>query len=87
LVKVVGAPGGVKQLKDIVVGDEVYGTTGIQAVTACYTPDQLDGSKKEFLQLMFDDGSVVNCTGDHLFLTSENEWVEAGELELGTMMA
>lgn len=35
----------------------------------------------EWLKLDFDDGSSIECTADHLFLTQNRGWVEAQHLE------
>lgn len=38
------------------------------------------GSEEPILELEFEDGSVVRCTSDHRFLTSNHGWVEAKDL-------
>jgi len=35
---------------------------------------------KEWIKLFFDDGTYVECTEDHLFLTKNRGWVEASKL-------
>lgn len=41
---------------------------------------QTPSEDKEKIQLEFEDGSVVRCTADHRFLTSNRGWVEAQDL-------
>ena len=40
-----------------------------------------DDLEKEWIKLTFDNGSTVECTKDHLFLTSNRGWVEAQDLD------
>lgn len=35
---------------------------------------------KEWIKLSFDDGTFIECTKDHLFLTKNRSWVEAQNL-------
>ncbi len=36
---------------------------------------------KQWVELSFDNGKEIVCTADHLFLTKNRRWVEAGDLE------
>lgn len=74
---------GLKPISEIEVGDKVYGTTGVQEVEHIFTPEDLSGEGKTFLELEFDDGTKVRCTNDHKFLNSNKEWVCAENLKVG----
>lgn len=78
---------GSKPISEIEIGDLVYGTTGIHAVDHVFYPEDLDASDKIFLELSFDDGSTVKCTGNHKFLIINRDnykhWIPAQELVIG----
>lgn len=74
---------GLKKIKDIVVGDRVFTLGGSQLVTHCFSPKDLDVKGKVFLKLTFDDGSVINCTDNHLFFMKGGEWKRAGDFNIG----
>lgn len=78
---------GLVPISNINVGDMVYAINGVQKVTHKYTPDDLDGSDKRFLELEFDDGSKVRCTHNHRFLIDSGEWVQAEDIKIGQFMA
>ncbi len=78
---------GIKPIKDILVGDEVYALTGIQRVVNTFSPEDLDSNGKMFLELEFDDGSNVKCTHDHKFFTVDKKWVKAIDLKINQIMA
>ena len=77
---------GLVPISNINVGDMVYAINGVQKVTHKYTPDDLDGSDKRFLELEFDDGSKVRCTHNHRFLIDSGEWVQAEDIKIGQFM-
>lgn len=77
---------GILPIKDIKVGDRVYALTGLQTVLAAYTPEQLDATDKKFLEVEFDDGSIVRCTHDHEFLLENKEWKKAIDMKIGQIM-
>lgn len=77
---------GDKPIKDIQVGEYVYALSGIQKVTHIYGPADLNPENKRFLELTFDDGTVVKCTHDHKFLDENKDWVSAENLKIGTNM-
>jgi intein/homing endonuclease len=41
------------------------------------------GHGKPMVRVVIDDGRVITCTADHLFLTKHGEWVRAGDLGVG----
>lgn len=70
------ADGSKKAIQDIQVGDRVIGHSGESRKvmnTIIKTTEQL-------LRVTLSDGNIVMCTDDHLWLTSNRGWVEAGEL-------
>jgi len=77
---------GLKEIKDIKVGDIVFTNNGSAPVTRTFDPYVLDPVDKEFMELEFDDGSIVKCTHDHKFLIEGDKWVEAKDIALGQKM-
>lgn len=75
---------GEKQIKNVMVGDFVFGTTGIQKVLYVYLPNEIPTDNKEYLELLFDDGSSIQCTDNHKFLLDTYKWVEAKDLKIGS---
>lgn len=73
-------------ISEIVIGDQVYTNTGIQPVEYCYKPEELPKEGKKFLRVHFDDGTFVDCTDNHKFLTTDEKWLTAGEFVTGTML-
>lgn len=77
---------GLKQIKDVVAGDIVYTVEGSQRVNHVFGPEDIPKEGKRYLKITLEDGSEISCTANHKFLTSEKEWVEAGNLVLGEEM-
>jgi hypothetical protein len=77
---------GIIPIKDIKVGDRVYAINGLKLVTHIYSPEDLDASEKKFLELEFDDGTIVKCTSNHKFLTKDKTWKCAIDLKIGEEM-
>lgn len=40
------------------------------------------GHHKKMVRVVLDNGSTIKCTADHLFLTKDERWVEAGDLQV-----
>ncbi len=76
---------GSKKIKDIKIGDFVFGTTGPQKVLDIMTPLDLSSDDKDFYELEFDDGSIIRCTGNHKFLQRNGDWVETKDMKIGTL--
>lgn len=83
---------GNKPISEIEIGDQVVTPVGIKPVNHIFTPEEIYAADKTFLELSFDDGSTVRCTGNHKFLTTPaiqwesvvvKEWKPAQELTLG----
>lgn len=77
---------GLKPIAEICVGDMVYALNGVQRVTHTYGPADLPGAGKTFLELEFDDGTIVQCSDNHRFMIDSKEWVDAGDLTIGQRM-
>ena len=77
---------GEKKIKDIETGDMVYAINGLKEVIHTYKPEDLSPAGKRFLKLTFDDGSTVDCTHDHKFLTADGEWTQAEDIKIGSAM-
>lgn len=74
-------------IKDISINDMVYTINNeLTKVLATYKRSKELCKDKEFMQLEFDDGSIVKCTHDHKFLTSDDIWKSANELDIGDIL-
>lgn len=71
---------GLVKIRDMEIGMKVFTNTGLQTVQYVYTPEELSKENKKFLKLHFEDGTTVECTANHKFLTKNGDWVEAGNL-------
>jgi hypothetical protein len=82
LVKV---PDGYKQIKDIKVGDQIINYSEknkkfkIDTVVETFTNLKKSENEK-FFELEFDNGKIIQVTGNHKFLTSNRGWIRADEL-------
>ena len=66
------------KIKDINIGDEVWGYNGKGLDISKCTNKQFMG-KKETLKITFKNGKQLICTDDHRILT-DSGWIEAGKL-------
>ena len=73
---------GLKEIKDIEVGEYVYALNGLKEVTEKFLPHQLPAKDVKFMKLTFDDGSIIECTDTHKFLMEDGEWKPASGLTL-----
>lgn len=69
--------GSVKNIEDIVIGDKV--------IDAYNTPQSVENTltyniNENIVVLEMEDGTTIECTYDHKFLTTNRGWVAAGEL-------
>lgn len=78
---------GPKNISDIDIGEIVYTANGTSTVINCIGPDVLnpiaENDDKKFVELSFDDGSVVRCTHDHKFLMNDGSWKRAIDIAIG----
>jgi RecA/RadA recombinase len=74
---------GLKEIKNIDIGDMVYGFRDLKPVTNKFLPEDLPKTGVKYLKLTFDDGSFVRCTNTHKFLMNNDEWVQAGDINIG----
>lgn len=77
---------GEKKIKNIKIDDVVYTNNGIQKVTHVYLPSDINTHDNLFLEIKFDDGSVVKCTDNHKFLNSDKKWIMAKDFKVGTVL-
>lgn len=74
---------GSKPIKDVTVEDMVLTYNEEKKEFKYVNPSAVIENKtaeKDKLELEFEDGSTVQCTADHKFLTSNRGWVEAKDL-------
>lgn len=72
---------GIKQIKDINQGDYILTLRGFKR---CLNSG-MTRRDAELVEVSFEDGTKVRCTGDHLFLTV-NGWKSAKSLEKGILI-
>lgn len=71
-------PSGEKDIDSMRCGDVVINSTGVGMVEAISAKNSY-----EIYKLEFDDGKIIECTGNHPIFT-EYGWIEARKLENGT---
>jgi RecA/RadA recombinase len=71
-----------KNIEDIVVGDEVKTRMGPKKVTAVYDDEALKENDNEMYEIEMEDGSIIQCTGNHMFL-NKGRWTETKFLKEG----
>lgn len=74
-------PEGLIEIQNIMVGDSVYTSDGIQQVSHIWNPNTLIDGNPECYEIEFDDGYKVTCSAEHKFLI-DNEWVKAKDLQV-----
>ena len=78
---------GLVPLREVQVGDMVYGKSELKRVTRKFLPEDLPSEGVKYLKMTFDDGTSVKCTDTHRFLMSDDTWVEAGNIKIGDTFA
>ena len=66
-----------KPIRDIRVGERVIDHEGIPRLVLQKFEYEVS---EDIVRLEFSDGSIVDCTPDHLFLTKNDGWIEAKDL-------
>lgn len=78
-------PNGAKAVEDFQPGDIVITTMGEKEVTYTWNPETLISGEPECFEVEFDDGYIVTCSADHMFLIDNGEdkqrWVKAKDLQ------
>lgn len=74
---VIMSDGSVKNITDIAVGDMVQTLNGPHPVTDLYQYDV-----NETYDIEFEDGTIVQATPNHKFMTADGQWVRADELSV-----
>jgi RecA/RadA recombinase len=72
---------GVKNIQDLKIGDKVKTLFGMRDVTNLF-----EFKDKELYRIEFEDGTIVECSGDHKFMIDNGdgyEWVFAKDLVSG----
>ena len=68
--------GGYVPIGMICAGDMVIGHSGYEREVVAV----INGTTKQLLSVELESGKIVKCTKDHLWLTENRGWVEAGDL-------
>jgi hypothetical protein len=77
---------GLKYIKDIKEGDFVKAKNDFQKVLKTFSHEELFSEEKKYLKITFEDGTFVECTDNHRFLTKTEDWVHAGDLREGVFL-
>lgn len=73
----ISTPTGHKQISVVRCGDTVYNSSGVGIVLGI-----MARPADELVKLEFEDGTTIECTGNHPIFTDRG-WVKAGEMEVG----
>lgn len=73
--RIVMTDNSVKMIKDVIVGDFVKTRYGAKEVLATYSNEDLKDNDEDMYEIEFEDGSIVQCTGNHMF-ERNGVWVE-----------
>ena len=73
----ISTPMGYKKISMVRCGDTVYNSLGVGTVLGIKA-----SPTDELYKLEFEDGSIIECTGNHPFFTDKG-WVKASEMEIG----
>lgn len=77
--KIQMADGSLKNIQDVVPGEQVKTNQGFGVVEYIWNPETLEDGNPECYQIEFEDGSSVVCSAGHKFLV-DGQWVEAKDL-------
>jgi RecA/RadA recombinase len=80
--KVIMFDDSLKSIKEIKEGDKVKTRSGPKKVLAVYNDVDLKDNDNEMYEIELEDGSLVKCTGNHMFIR-KGIWVETKFLKEG----
>lgn len=68
----------ISPISEVDIGQEILTKNGDETVTRClsYFIDE------EIVDLELENGKIISCTKDHLFLTKNRGWIRAEDLDL-----
>lgn len=73
--------GSKKYLRDVSRGDKVLSfDTNTGSYVSSIVDEHYDQGVKDCIELTFENGKTLICTSDHLIMTKNRGWVEAGTL-------
>lgn len=72
----------IRNIEDVKVGEHVLTLGGNKEVINCWDETNLDDPKPECYRLIFDDGSIVECSENHRFRIN-SDWIEVNRLREG----
>lgn len=81
--KITMADGSLRNIQDVLVGEEVLTLSGSKRVSATWNPQTLVEGTPECYEMVFEDGYIVKCSDKHPFLVEDGEgvrWVAARDL-------
>ena len=78
----VRTPAGSCPMSEIKVGDSIFGGSGqLRGVLATHITQTM-----QLARVTLSDGTIIVCTPDHQFLTTDLQWVEAQKLQQNTRL-
>ena len=80
--KIVMADKTLRNIEDVKIGEQVLTLNGNKEVLNRWNETNLDEPEPECFRITFDDGSVIECSENHKFMSTLN-WVEANQLKEG----
>jgi len=78
--KIIMADGTMKEIQHVSVGESVATLNGPKEVTHVWTPDTLFDGIPECYEVEFDDGTKIQCSDSHRFLTTKG-WVSVQDID------
>lgn len=79
--KIIMADDSIKNIEDVVVGDEIKTLLGNRNVTNTWNPHNLYEGYTDCYEIEFEDGHKIICSKNHKFLV-DGKWIEAHKLQI-----